>query len=239
MSVDPKSVQGDRAEAPVELITIPHAPEKVRVLFLAPWRGLLVHYMGRRLGLPCGQVWACKRCDAGDPPSWKGYTSVLALPLDNQPAYHAILEVTEHLQRQLADRELRGQVWDVQGRKAGRDRWPIYGTFVRQHLPESVPDPVDVDYWARRFYRCLTLRLGAEVGRTPQQWMPVVPSLVEAAPPAAAPPAAAPLRLAPVPAEAAPRMPAAEQPSAAQLLREAAARMRLPSGDQSRRNGNH
>jgi hypothetical protein len=96
---------------------------------------------------------ACEPCKKHNRQIWKGYIAVEQWRHKERDWKPWALEVTEHLEVQLRNRNLLGEVWEIcRKKREGKKPMPVEGTHLGTHSADQLRTDVDVTVVLRWLY---------------------------------------------------------------------------------------
>jgi hypothetical protein len=148
-------------------------------LFCGPLQGLLTHRVGRE-SIPCAGEGVCMASTHKARTVWHGYAPGRYFLAARNLWLPAVLQVTENMEEQLADRDLAGEVWLLVREVPNQKNSPVTGQFLERRNDKDLVTPFAVKPVLCHMYHVADLALGA---KNPIPRKVSMPS-VQAAPPA-------------------------------------------------------
>jgi hypothetical protein len=134
----------------------PKVGRPITTLILGPCWGALVHHRGKTQAPLLCQGEACPKGACKAPTNWKGYWPAEIWLMDMQEWIPCVLETTSNAAHLLAQRNVRGEVWEW--RKDGADKTsPMTGRLIERFGEHECGPVFDVSPIIMRFYRVMTL----------------------------------------------------------------------------------
>lgn len=170
----PPYVPGD----PVRILSVPPGPT-LSLLFLAPYRGVSMHWVQGRTR-PCLGAEVCPDAWHRIPPIYYAFAAAEVWRTDASAWIPVVLEITAKLEEQLRGRSLRGEIWQLARRTAKGRGAAVDGQYVDRLHEDQVSPAFPIAEVLQAFWRVEGAVLDVP---NPSPARIVLPAVARAAPP--------------------------------------------------------
>jgi len=150
--------RGNSVRRRVEVLNI-KANTRHIVRLLGPIEGMLTHWRSGK-STPCPGVGKCLSHEREQSTIWKGYAPAEEWFDELQAWLACVLEVTECLEEEMRDRQLRGQIWCLTRPQDDKKSAPVQGFFMEQSEENELGLAVDIVPVLERLYHGKPMQLG-------------------------------------------------------------------------------